>query len=70
MEYNKYVRCQGVCIKPCYDITEMYFKTIKECREYIKNCYKRKHGYKCEAEVFEVYYTEEKHIKAIVRMRK
>jgi len=50
-----YVRCGGKCILPCKDIIEVFKDEYFECEKYIDKCKKRKHGYKCCAEIWQIY---------------
>ena len=53
VEQLKYhVRCEGNCIKPALDIIERYYKTKAKCLLFIVYCSKRRHGYKCRAEIW------------------
>lgn len=55
LKFSKYkwcVRCEGDCIKPCEDIVERYYKSLKACRLFMLRCRKRLVGYRCFAQIW------------------
>ena len=47
------VRCEGKCIKQYTDdILEYTYPKLKQAKQYVHECCKKKFGYKCVAEIF------------------
>ena len=53
------IKCEGNCIKPYKDIIERFFRFRFDAEQFVRNCHRRKHGYKCEAETTREEYIDE-----------